>query len=97
MADATEVRLGSLCSGGVGAAVQLALEVGRDDLLNVQEHVALKQTLASCVSLDGMTLDVRPDVVDRVEEGSGRESRSTSGCVDNVVVWMYEQALMNRY
>ena len=53
---------------------------------DVQEDVALKQTLAGCVSLDGVALDVRPDVVDRVEKGSSRESWSTSACVDDVVV-----------
>lgn len=67
-------------------AVELTLEVGHDDLLDIQEDITLKETLAGCVSLDGVALDVRPDVVDSVEKGGGRKGSSASARVNDVVV-----------
>lgn len=71
LAHATEVLLSSASSSVIRAAVELALEVGDNDLLDVLEDISFKKTLAGGVAFDGVAVDVAPDVVDGVEEGGG--------------------------
>lgn len=60
--------MGSASSSAIRATVELALEVGNDDLFDVLEDIAFEKTLAGGVAFDGVTVDVAPDVVDCVEE-----------------------------
>jgi hypothetical protein len=71
LANATKVLLSSASSGVIRATVELALEVGDNDLLDVLEDISFKKTLAGGVAFDGVAVDVAPDVVDGVEEGGG--------------------------
>lgn len=79
---AQEFLYGSRCTT-IRAAIELALEVLDDDLIDAEEDVAFEKAFARVVAFDGMAFDVGPDVVDGVEESGGGESGATAGSVDD--------------
>jgi hypothetical protein len=68
LAHATEILLSGAGSGIIRTTVELTLEVGDDNLLDVLEDVSFEKTLTGGVAFDGVAVDVTPDVIDGVEE-----------------------------
>lgn len=87
LAHATEVLLSSASSSVIRTTVELALEVGNDNLLDVLEDVSLEKTLTSGVAFNCVAVDVTPDVVDGMEERGCGEGWATACCVLDEVVW----------
>src|SRR5690242_6749417 len=86
LASPSERSAALLVRGGIGRSEELA-SILSDNVLDIVEDIAFENAAGpSVTTLEKMTLDIEPDVVDGMEEGLATEGGAATSSLGDVVV-----------